>query len=352
MPFAFPAIIVVLLGFGCARGGALPEEGHQRDDGSDDVDAGGTSTDVTDAAVMIDSMDAAVRDASAIPMDARVDAMSINATDGGDTVRDASVVDASTVDAGAPAFDAALCAELETRACETMCSNQGTETCSGGMFGACVPPVESCNRVDDDCDMQIDEGVQVQIFDPVPIAELRSAHSRCDGPYASLVNCMSAAKRWCARHALACFNGGAGHLQATETGARVACFGSRAVERMTTFGELSAASGFSISERNAGTRLAQSAANRYCRSLSYEAGMGPVEFSNPNVWVTCLPSELAAQTTIALSKLLGRGCNPDANAGTLGCQSAADLECRELGYRGGYGPVEWNNEISMIVCFR
>ncbi|MBL8683179.1 MAG: peptidoglycan DD-metalloendopeptidase family protein [Myxococcales bacterium] len=40
---------------------------------------------------------------------------------------------------------------------------QGTQTCSAGSFGACagqvVPRAETCNRMDDDCDGMVDEGV-------------------------------------------------------------------------------------------------------------------------------------------------------------------------------------------------
>ncbi len=328
MPFAL-FIIVMFFGFGCAQGGALPIEGHPS---QDPIDA---SHDSEDASV---DFDATSRDATWV-----------DAASGDDG---SSPLDVGILDAFVPTSDAGMCVESEMRACETTCSSQGTATCSGGVFGVCAPPVESCNRVDDDCDTQIDEGFQVQIFDPVPISELRSAHSRCDGPSAPLVYCMSAAKRWCAGHASACFNGGAGLLQGGGTAARIACFGNRAVEHMTTFAALSAAAGVEIDDENVDTRTAQLAANRYCRSLSYEAGIGPVEYSEPHVWVTCLPSELATLATVSASELLARGCNLNTAPGAFVCHSAADLECRELGHRGGYGPVERGVDVATVICFR
>jgi hypothetical protein len=341
MRFAFA--VLVFGACGCAQGGALSADGgsHSAFDARA-IDGSSHDAETVDAI----SSDAVAFDAT------MVDAMTNDSAIADGAAIDAMANDAMANDAFVPRPDSAMCTATEMRACDSACSTRGTATCSGGVLGPCVPPAESCNRADDDCDTRIDEGFQVRIFDPVPMSELSAAISICNGPNASIVGCMSAAKRWCTRHAWGCFNGGAGHLQATATGARIACFGHRAIERMTTYGEISAASGFAISERNVGTRLAQSAANRYCRTLSYEAGLGPVEFSGSDVWVTCLPSDLAAYTTIAIGEMLGRNCNPDSNPNTLACQSAADLECRDLGFQGGYGPVEWNESISVIICFR
>ncbi len=50
--------------------------------------------------------------------------------------------------------------EALSRSCTSACGS-GTETCSGGAFGACTAPTpgtETCNGVDDDCDGTIDEG--------------------------------------------------------------------------------------------------------------------------------------------------------------------------------------------------
>ena len=51
------------------------------------------------------------------------------------------------------------CTPAETATCMTSCGSTGTRTCAPDCtFGACVPPMESCNGVDDDCDAMTDEG--------------------------------------------------------------------------------------------------------------------------------------------------------------------------------------------------
>lgn len=94
---------------------------------------------------------------------------------------DAGPPDAGAPDAGAPGLDAGGCsAELcngadddcdmrvdegfpcmlgAMSACTTSCGSGGMRTCTPAcMFGACAPPLETCNDADDDCDARIDEG--------------------------------------------------------------------------------------------------------------------------------------------------------------------------------------------------
>jgi len=50
------------------------------------------------------------------------------------------------------------CVPGTTGTCTTSCSSVGTRTCSASCdWGACVPPIEACNGVDDDCDTMADE---------------------------------------------------------------------------------------------------------------------------------------------------------------------------------------------------
>ncbi len=51
------------------------------------------------------------------------------------------------------------CAVGMTRACTTSCGSTGMQVCGGTcIYSACTPPPEDCNNVDDDCDTRIDEG--------------------------------------------------------------------------------------------------------------------------------------------------------------------------------------------------
>ena len=53
------------------------------------------------------------------------------------------------------------CVRGTTTGCTTGCGTMGTRTCSTTCtLGSCVPPAESCNAMDDDCDGTIDETVE------------------------------------------------------------------------------------------------------------------------------------------------------------------------------------------------
>jgi hypothetical protein len=215
-----------------------------------------------------------------------------------------------------------------------------------------MPSTETCNGMDEDCDGRVDEDFRVRIHDPVPMSEITAAQPPCTGPTSGMDVCMSAAHRWCTARPGGCFVGGVGHLQATPSTSRVACFGSGAEVRSATFAEVSAASGISVTGSNVYTRVGQSAVNRYCRSLGFDAGIGPVEHSDPMLYALCLPSSHAAYTGVLTSQLQARGCDPLTSPDAFVCQTASDLECRARGHQGGYGPVEWNTTDSGIVCFR
>ncbi len=55
------------------------------------------------------------------------------------------------------------CVQHATVACTTSCGTTGTGSCTGSCGlptgSACAPPAETCNRIDDDCDGLIDDGV-------------------------------------------------------------------------------------------------------------------------------------------------------------------------------------------------
>ena len=245
--------------------------------------------------------------------------------------------------------------EALTRGCTTACGG-GTEACAAGAWGGCTAPApltETCNTDDDDCDGETDEGFQAHVFEAVPMSELTAAQPPCTGPNAGLDVCMSSAKRWCHAHPWGCFpRGGAGHLAATATSARVVCFGAAGDEHNVSFATVAAASTIAVTESNIATRVAQSAVNRYCQSRGMAGGVGPTEHGPGTMTVTCLPASVAQTVSIATSELTTRGCNPIADPNGLVCSSASDGVCRARGHRGGYGPVEWNTTDSAVLCFR
>ncbi len=238
-----------------------------------------------------------------------------------------------------------------TRGCTSACG-AGTESCSRGAWAGCTAPAprtEECNRIDDDCDGRVDDGQQAVAFDPVPMSELTAAHPACVGVGSTLDVCLTSAKRWCNARA-SCFVGGAGLLQAIPTTARVVCFGPDTTEVRATFAEVSAAAAISVTVANIGNRVAEAAVNRFCRSRGYGAGVGPVEHSDTEMWVDCLPASVGVSTDVATPTLNGLGCDPLGAPDGIECAAAADNHCRGLGFVAGYGPVEWNETMSAVVC--
>ena len=253
--------------------------------------------------------------------------------------------DLGVVDAG--------CAAGSTRACPTACATSGVATCASGAFGACVPPMETCNGRDDDCDGVVDDGARVLVFDPVPMADLTALQPACTGPSSTVDTCLSTVHRWCGAHALGCFASGAGFLQATPTGARVACLARAGTTVVNaTFAQVSTVSSVPITVANVSERVAQSGAHRWCGALGYATGVGPVEHSATDMAIACLDAAIASAVSLPLAEVNGRGCDPLATPGSIECASAVDLGCRDRGYVAGFGPVEWNDSLVVAVCLR
>ncbi len=62
------------------------------------------------------------------------------------------------------ADDTFACALGATRTCTTPCGSVGTQVCNATCaWGACTPPPEACNSIDDDCDGDVDEGLLSQL---------------------------------------------------------------------------------------------------------------------------------------------------------------------------------------------
>ncbi len=77
--------------------------------------------------------------------------------------------------------------------CRTDCGTVGTATCELGGWGPCVPPIEKCNGIDDNCNGKIDEG-----FDCIA-GEEKPCVFKCSTPNA-VQTCDSAKCTWSACH--------------------------------------------------------------------------------------------------------------------------------------------------------
>ncbi|MDD4995181.1 MAG: MopE-related protein [Patescibacteria group bacterium] len=69
------------------------------------------------------------------------------------------ICDGSDNDSDGLTDETFTCVRYSTRTCTSSCSTTGTQTCDTSCsWGTCVPPGESCNSADDDCDGTVDEG--------------------------------------------------------------------------------------------------------------------------------------------------------------------------------------------------
>jgi len=72
--------------------------------------------------------------------------------------------------------DPFACVQGTSWACTTECDTTGTQTCAADCTpGACVPPPEVCNYIDDDCDGRVDPFLQEKLGDPVRMSAASSS---------------------------------------------------------------------------------------------------------------------------------------------------------------------------------
>ena len=95
------------------------------------------------------------RDASHVDVAVREAAPPPDTGGDGHSPADSAVDAPAPRDAGVDAMGG--CAAGSTESCTASCGTTGTATCAGGAFGACVPPAEVCNLLDDDCNGACDD---------------------------------------------------------------------------------------------------------------------------------------------------------------------------------------------------
>ncbi len=77
----------------------------------------------------------------------------------GECVPPAETCNAVDVDCVGDGDEGFACIAGTSSACPTMCGSTGSRVCLGDCsFDTCVPPAETCNGVDDDCDTACDDG--------------------------------------------------------------------------------------------------------------------------------------------------------------------------------------------------
>jgi hypothetical protein len=244
--------------------------------------------------------------------------------------------------------DGAVDEEL-VRPCETP-FGPGLETCADGAWTCAPPPPEpeQCNGEDDDQDGLVDEDIAAFVRS-VPADELRLSHGDCD-PYASGLSgaCFAASHRLCA--ATGCAATGTGPLAGAPGQVDLLCLApSEVVVQVVSYGALSARH----AGCHSGTRVGpdcNAAIHRYCSEIGQETGFGPLENYGEEATIACVPAGVVQLERYSALASDGLGCDGVAHRSGPACSASFQRRCVELGFAGGFGPVENSGDDAYLVC--
>jgi hypothetical protein len=234
--------------------------------------------------------------------------------------------------------DGFACARGASGTCATACGTTGSRRCGDACaWGACVPPAEACNAGDDDCDGLTDED-----FACSPGAAGNCSTS-CGsiGTHACRGDCT-----WtpCAPPEEFCNAGDDDCDGETDEGFRV-------VARATTY---TALSGY-VASCNGTTQRAgldcNAAFHRSCWIPGcHTAGFGPLENAGDHAEVACvIGPPVVAVTYAALSAIQGP-CDGVTERIGPNCSAAINRYCQSLGHVSGFGPVENDGGTAYAAC--
>jgi hypothetical protein len=88
------------------------------------------------------------------------------------------------------------------------------------------------------------------------------------------------------------------------------------------------------------------AIHRYCVANGLSSGFGPVAVLGDTLSIVCVADAIVSHTTLEALAAYAPECTPDA----LECAVAAWRYCSDLGYPGGWGPIELAGAEADVVC--
>ena len=214
---------------------------------------------------------------------------------------------------------------------------------------ACMPVPEICDRKDNDCDGQVDEGFGAANIGTTYSA-LATFHGACNAQARFGPACNAAAHRFCV--ARGCQNTGFGPLENSGDVAAVGCV-SGALVRTVAIGTLTthhpdcqAASHHSPA--------CNAAINRFCAAQGHLTGFGPAEFDGQFSLVACLSADRAVVITTSYTTLTTHhpGCTAGGERFGPACNAAINRFCAAQGHLTGFGPVENSGDVAVVVCVK
>lgn len=268
----------------------------------------------------------------------------------GPTATDAAIPGDSarpTPDATVVVIDAMpQCTEGSVVSCLATCGSMGMSRCTGGVLSACIPPVETCNGEDDDCDTVPDNGFSVSVMSVSYSSDLAAHHVPCNGTNERFgVNCNAAIHRYCG--ARACSNTGFGPDEANGDAAAISC--ATGSPQQATYATLSNYLG-ACRESNQGGDVCRAAIHRYCAAMGMTTGFGPVESNAGVAYFSCFAQATVTITSYSVLKTFNAACNGVAERMGLSCNAAIHKKCIADGFASGFGPLENNADEVHIAC--
>ena len=240
------------------------------------------------------------------------------------------------------------CAEGRPSACP---AEVPPSACGLDAGPGCVPAAEGCNGGDDDCDGRVDEGFLAEGVGTT-YGELAARHGPCDGSAQRIgPDCNAAIHRFCRERP--CKTSGFGPVENSGGNASIACVGGHE-PMMVTFEALRA-----LQPSCDGTAMrigdgCNSGIHRWCQSMGFVSGFGPVESGPDFVFVTCLGAAVATHVPTTYAALAAHHDVCDGTRELIGpnCNAAIHRFCSSMGHASGYGPVEHGAADAQIVCVR
>jgi Putative metal-binding motif len=214
---------------------------------------------------------------------------------------------------------------------------------------ACTPVAEICDRKDNNCNGQVDEG-----FGTVNIGTtyqaLATFHAGCNDITRFGPACNAAMHRFCV--ARGCHNTGFGPLENSGGNATVACVTGAtlrtvSIATLTTYHPGCLAATHHSPACNA-------AINRYCAAQGFVTGYGPAEFDGSNAAVACLGPERTTVVNTSYTVLTGHhpACTAARERFGPACNAAINRFCASTGARTGFGPLENNADVAVVACLK
>ena len=228
----------------------------------------------------------------------------------------------------------------------TICAPDGT-TC-GVTPGA--PGAEVCSGADEDCDGEVDEGTRATVRGTSYTA-LSARHPGCTAATRFGPDCNAAIHRECDAVGGACGNSGFGPVEnagdsATTVCAEVDVLESSFAQLSAELGPCDGASAEGIH-----SAACNAAIHRWCRGRGYVSGFGPLEHAAPGAaFVACTRLASVMGTSYTALSTHHPSCDGSSERFGRNCNAAIHRFCRSMGFVSGFGPVENSGDTAFVAC--